>query len=61
MESLGTVTAHAALSREAGFLGANPQLWAKVDISKSQPWAHYPLFGILVEHNNNNVRRGGKG
>ena len=62
MESLGTITADAALSREAGFLGANPQLWAKVDISKSQPWAHNPLFGILVEHhNNNNVRRGGKG
>ena len=62
MESLGTITADAALSREAGFLGANPQLWAKVDISKSQPWAHNPLFGILVEHhNNNNVRRGRKG
>ena len=37
-----------------GFGGANPQLWAKVDISKSQPWPHNPLFGVVVENSNNN-------
>lgn len=43
-----------ALRRNEGFRGANPQLWAKVGISKSQPWPHNPLFGVLVENSNSN-------
>ena len=36
-----------ALSRLAGFPGGNPQLQAKVDTSKAQPWPHNCLFWSL--------------
>lgn len=48
-----------ALWRGGEFQGANPQVWSNVDISKSQPGPHNPLFEVLVENsssnNNNNI------